>query len=74
MQLYSCFFYLALFEVCYSSLLDGMLYEGTIHVLALITLKVQFSGCSPKSMKSTFVHRYNFIVAVTSIRPKVLIP
>ena len=47
MQLCSCFFNLALFEVCYSFLLqDGMLYGSTIQVLALINLKVQFSGCS----------------------------
>ena len=74
MQLYSCFFNLALFEVCYISLLDGMLYRSTMHVLALINLKVQFFGCSQKLLKSTFVHCYNVIVAVTSIRPKVLIP
>ena len=74
MQLCTGSFNLALFEVCYSSLLDGMLYRGTIHVLALINLKVQFFGCSRKLLKSTFVHRYSFIVAVTSNRPKVLIP
>ena len=37
MQLCSCFFNLALFELYYSSLSDGMaLYRSTIHVLALI--------------------------------------
>ena len=74
MQLCAGFFNLALFEVCYSSLLDGMLYRSTIYVLALINLKVQFFGCSQKLLKSTFVHRYSFIVAITSIQPKVLIP
>ena len=75
MQLCSCFFNLALFEVCYSSLLHGIVYRfSTIYVLALINLKVQFFGCSQKFLKSTFVHRYSFIVAITSIRPKVLIP
>ena len=48
----SCFFNLSLFELCYSSLLDGMLYGSTIHVLALINLKVQFSRCSRKLLKS----------------------
>ena len=65
---------LALFEVCYSSLLHGMLYRSTIYVLALINLKVQFFGCSQKFLKKTFVHHYNFIVAIISIPPKVLIP
>ena len=75
MQLCSGFVNLALFEVCYSSLLHGMLYRfSTIYVLALINLKVQFFGCSQKLLKSTFVHRYSFIVAITSIRPKVLLP
>ena len=75
MQLCVGFFNLALFEVCYSSLLDGMLYKfSSIYVLALINLKVQFFGCSQKLLKSKFVHRYSFIVAITSIRPKVLIP
>ena len=46
----------------------------TIYVLAPINLKVQFIGCSQKFLKKTFVHRYSFIVAITSIRPKVLIP
>ena len=46
MQLCAGFFNLALFEVYYSSLLDGMLYRCTIYVLALINLKVQFFGCS----------------------------
>ena len=55
MQLCSCFFNLALFEVCYSSLLDSMLYRSTIHVLALINLKVQFFGCSRKLLKSTLI-------------------
>ena len=67
MQLCSCFFNLALFEVCYSFLLHGMLYRSTIHSLALINLKVQFFGCSRKLLKSTFIHRYSLIVAVTSI-------
>ena len=53
MQLCSCFFNLALFELCYSSLPDGMLYGSTIHVLALINLKVQFSRYSRKLLKST---------------------
>ena len=75
MQLCAGFFNLALFKVCYSSLLHGMLYRfSTIYVLALINLKVQFFGCSQKLLKSTFVHHYSFIVAITSIRPKVLIP
>ena len=74
MQLCACSFNLALFEVCYSSLLHGMLYRSTIYVLAPINLKVQFFGCSQKFLKSTFVHCYSFIVAITSIRPKVLIP
>ena len=65
---------LALFEVCYSSLLHGMLYRSTIYILAPINLKVQFFGCSQKFLKKTFVHRYSFIVAITSIRPKLLIP
>ena len=65
---------LALFEVCYSSLLHGMLYRSTTYVLAPINLIVQFFGCSQKFLKKTFVHRYSFIVAITSIRPKVLIP
>ena len=56
MQLCSCFFNLALFKVCYSFLLDGMLYRSIIHVLALINLKVQFFGCSRKLLKNTFVH------------------
>ena len=67
MQLWSCFFNLTLFEECYSCLLDGMLYGSTLHVLALINLKVQFFGCSWKLLKNTFVHRNIFIVAVTSI-------
>ena len=46
MQLCFFFFNLALFKLCYSSLLDGMLYGSSIHVLALINLIVQFSGCS----------------------------
>ena len=59
MQLCAGFFNLALFEVCYSSLLDGMLYKfSTIYVLALINQKVQFFGCSQKLLKSTFVHCY----------------
>ena len=58
---------LALFKVCYSSLLHGMLYRSTIYVLAPINLKVQFFGCSQKFLKKTFVHRYSFIVAITSI-------
>ena len=76
MQLYAGLFNLALFKVCYSSLLHGMLYRfSTIYVLALIDLlEVQYFGCSQKLLKSTFVHRYSFIVAITSIRPKVLIP
>ena len=74
MQLCACSFNLALFEVCYSSLLHGMLYRSTIYVLAPINLKVQFFGCSQKFLKNTFVHCYSFIVAITSIRPKVLIP
>ena len=76
MQLCAGFFkFLALFKVCYSSLLDGMLYRfSTIYILALINLKVQFFGCSQKLLKSTFVHCYSFIVAITSLRPKVLIP
>ena len=75
MQLWASLFNLALFEVCYSSLLHGMLYRfNTIYVLALINLKVQFFGCSQKLLKSTFVHRYSFIVAITSIQSKVLIP
>ena len=74
MQLCACSFNLALFEVCYSSLLHGMLYRSTIYVLAPINLKVEFFGCSEKFLKNTFVHCYNFIVAITSIRPKVLIP
>ena len=45
MQLCIGSFNLALFEVCYSSLLDGMLYRSTIYVLAPINLKVQFFGC-----------------------------
>ena len=65
---------LALFEVCYSSLLHGMLYRSTIYVLAPINLKVQFFGCLQKFLKKTFVHCYSFIVAITSIRPKLLIP
>ena len=65
---------LALFEVCYTSPLHGMLYRSTIYILAPINLKVQFFGCSQKFLKKTFVHRYSFIVAITSIRPKVLIP
>ena len=52
MQLCSCFFNLALLDLCYSSLPNGMLYESTMHVLALIHLKVQFSGCSRKLLKS----------------------
>ena len=74
MQLYVGSSNLALFEVCYSSLLHGMLYRSTIYVLAPINLKVQFFGCSQKFLKKTFVHRYSFIVAITSIQPKVLIP
>ena len=74
MQLCAGSFNLALFEVCYSSLLHGILYRSTIYVLAPINLKVQFFGCSQKFLKNTFVHRYSFIVAITSIRPKVLIP
>ena len=74
MQLCTGSFNLALFEVCYSSLLHGMLYRSTIYVLAPINLKVQFFGCSQKFLKNTFVHCYCFIVAITSIRPKVLIP
>ena len=74
MQLCTCSFNLALFEVCYSFLLHGMLYRSTIYILAPINLKVQFFGCSQKFVKNTFVHRYSFIVAITSIRPKVLIP
>ena len=53
MQLCSCFFNLALFKLCYSSLANGMLYRSTIHVLALINLKVQFFGCSRKLLKNT---------------------
>ena len=67
MQLYAGSFNLALFEVCYSFLLHGMLYRSTIYVLAPINLKVQFFGCSQKFLKKTFVHRYSFIVAITSI-------
>ena len=67
MQLCAGFFNLALFEACYSSLLHGMLYRSTIYVLAPINLKVQFFGCSQKFLKNTFVHRYSFIVAITSI-------
>ena len=74
MQLCTGSFNLALFEVCYSFLLHGMLYRSTIYVLAPINLKVQFFGCSQKFVKNTFVHYYSFIVAITSIRPKVLIP
>ena len=74
MQLCAGSFNLALFEVCYSSLLDGMLYRRTISVLAPINLKSQFFGCSQKFLKNTFVHRYSFIVAITSIQPKILIP
>ena len=53
MQLCSCFLNLALFKLCYSFLLDGMLYGNTIDVLALINLKVQLFGCSRKLLKST---------------------
>ena len=53
MQQCSCFSNLALFELCYSCLLDGMFYGSTIHVLALINLKVQFSRCLGKLLKST---------------------
>ena len=53
MQLCSCLFNLALFELCYSSVPDGMLYGSIAHVLALINLKVQVSGCSQKLLKST---------------------
>ena len=53
MQLCSCFSNLALFKLCYSSLADGMLYGSTIHILALINLKVQVFGCSQKLLKST---------------------
>ena len=75
MQLCAGFFNLALFKVCYNSLLHGIVYRfSTIYVLALINLKVQFFGCSHILSKSTFIHHYNFIVAITSIRPKVLIP
>ena len=74
MQLCAGFFNLAVFEVCYSSLLHGMLYRSTIYVLALINLKVQFIGCSLKFLLNTFVHRYSFIVAITFIQPKLLIP
>ena len=52
MQLCSCFFNLALFELCYSFLPNGMLFGSTIHVLALINLKVQVSRCSWKLLKS----------------------
>ena len=45
MQLCSSFFNLVLFKVCYSFLVHGMLYKSTVDVLALINLKVQFSGC-----------------------------
>ena len=53
MQLYGGSSNLALFEVCYSSLLHGMLYRSTIYVLAPINLKVQFFGCSQKFLKKT---------------------
>ena len=52
MQLCSCYFNLALFELYYSSLPYGMLYGSTIYVLALINLKILFSGCSQKLLKS----------------------
>ena len=48
-----CFFNLALFKLCYSSLPDVMFYGNTIHVLALINLKVQVFECSQKLLKST---------------------
>ena len=75
MQLCTGFFNLALFEAKDRNPQHGMLYRfSTIYVLAMINLKVQFFGCSQKLLKSTFVHHYSFIVAITSIRPKVLIP
>ena len=40
MQLCAGSFNLAVFEVCYSSLLHGMLYRSTIYILAPINLKV----------------------------------
>ena len=53
MQLCSCFFNLALCKLYYIFLPNGMLYGSTIHVLALINLKVQFSGCSRKLLRRT---------------------
>ena len=74
MQLYSCFFNLALFELCYSSLPNGMLYGSIIYVLALINLKSSILWMFMEITKKYIVHRYIFIVAFTSIRPNVLLP